>query len=108
MKPGEKETRRIVAERSDGVCEICYGNRGTNMHHRKNASQGGRWTPENIMHLCGSGTTGCHGWVTVNPWMANKLGFSVKRWQDPAEVPIQFGDSQYFLLPDGTREGWTA
>ena len=78
------------------------------MHHRKNASQGGAWTPENIMHLCGSGTTGCHRWVTVNPKAANHLGYAVKSWQDPAEVPIQYGAHQYLLLADGTREGVTA
>jgi hypothetical protein len=34
------------------------------MHHRRFRSQGGPWTPSNILHLCGDGTRGCHGRIT--------------------------------------------
>ena len=58
------------------------------MHHRKKRSQGGDWSPENIVAVCGHGTTGCHGWIEHNPEAAAHEGFHVRPWEDPAEVKI--------------------
>lgn len=68
-------------------CLRC-GKPATNRHHRKRKSQGGDDSPENVIDLCGSGTTGCHGWVHANPAQAYEQGWLVKSWQNPAEVPI--------------------
>lgn len=98
----ERNARKVVAARSGGLCELCL-KPGTNMHHRLNRSQGGRWTPENILHLCGSGTTGCHGAVTVNVALAQSRGWSVRSTQDPAEEPVFLaGRGWVFLLEDGS------
>lgn len=40
------------------------------------------------MLLCGSGTTGCHGWVHGHPAEAYRLGWLVHSWHDPASVPL--------------------
>lgn len=87
----ETTCRRIVRERSEGDCEIripvvCLG-RATNFQHRKNRSQGGAWVPSNGLDVCGSGTTGCHGWIHANPAEAYARGWSVKSTDDPAVVP---------------------
>jgi hypothetical protein len=97
--PAEKETRRIVAARSGGMCEICGVKRAESMHHRKNRSQGGPWSPSNIVHLDGDGTTGCHGIVTNTRPEYYSAGWCVKGWQVPAEVPVltHFG---WVLLDD--------
>jgi hypothetical protein len=84
----ERSTRQAVPNRSGGRCEMC-GKPATNMHHRKNRSQGGRWSPANVLHLCGSGTTGCHGYFTNHPNVAYLLGVSVRRNQEPADVAVR-------------------
>lgn len=48
----ETATRRIVRERSDGVCEQCGQSRATDMAHRLARSRMGRWQPSNVLHLC--------------------------------------------------------
>ena len=74
----EAEGRRIVRERSGGMCElaiegVCFGRAGT-VHHRAKRSHGGTWAPANLLAACGSGTTGCHGYVEANPVWANEQG----------------------------------
>lgn len=99
----ERNTRKVVKARSNGLCEVCGRAEGANMHHRKNRSQGGPWTPENILHLCGSGTTGCHGSITENVRVARERGWSILSTQDPAEVPVFLAGLGFvFLLDDGT------
>jgi hypothetical protein len=99
----ERNARKVVKARSNGLCEVCGRAEGTNMHHRKGRSQGGPWTPENILHLCGSGTTGCHGAITVNPALAKSRGWSLLSTQVPAEMPaVLAGRGWVFLLEDGS------
>jgi hypothetical protein len=88
----EATCRRIVYERSGGVCEIglkgiCLG-RGTNISHRKARGQGGPWSPANCMHACGSGTTGCHGWVEANWTEAERRGLRVSAYDDFIGKPV--------------------
>lgn len=81
--------RAALYERSHGCCEACGKVGANNAHHRKNQSQGGPDTLGNLMLLCGSGTTGCHGIITVHPQRALQLGFTVPRWvDDPSTVPV--------------------
>jgi hypothetical protein len=100
--------RRVVAERSGGVCEIrnlivCQG-RATNMSHRKARGQGGQWTPSNILHACGSGTTGCHGWAEREREEARAYGFLIFRSDDPAQAPVLHAAHGWVLLDD--LGGW--
>ncbi|MEU1550276.1 HNH endonuclease [Nocardia sp. NPDC005745] len=69
----ESLCRHIVTERCGGQCERCRAP-GVTMHHRWKRGQGGPWTPSNVIALCGSGTTGCHGWVEHNPAAAHESG----------------------------------
>lgn len=92
--PGEAKARKLVRERSDGVCEVCGTMWATNMHHRKNRSQGGLWEASNLLHLCGSGTTGCHGWITEHVTEAVAKGQCVRSHQDPTGTAVW------------TRHGW--
>jgi hypothetical protein len=63
--------------------------RGLDAHHRKLRSQGDMGTLDNGVSLCGSGTTGCHGWVHAHPAAAYRLGLLVHSWDDPAQVPVR-------------------
>ena len=72
----EARCRAIVRERSEGHCEvalagICRG-QATNMHHRR--KEGRVWEPANVLDACGSGTTGCHGYIESHPTWANEEG----------------------------------
>lgn len=68
-------------------CNSC-GGIGGNRHHRKRRSQGGGDTPVNMLRLCGSGTTGCHGHWHHHVQDALRLGYLVSRDDDPAGRPF--------------------
>lgn len=77
-----------------GPCAVC-GAFAHNGHHRKLRSQGGDEKHWNIIRLCGSGTTGCHGLVHAHPELAYECGLLVHSWDDPREVdmsPTMFRD----------------
>ena len=91
----------LVLARSAGICEVCGLAWATNVHHRKNRSGGGTWAVSNLLHLCGSGTTGCHGVITCKPWEieARPNGLTVHPNHEPAAVPVRLlGD--WWLLDD--------
>lgn len=58
-------------------------------HHRKFKSRGGGDEVSNGVLLCGSGTTGCHGWAHANPDAARADGFAVWSHEDPILVPVR-------------------
>jgi len=62
---------------------------GGSRHHRKFKSRGGGDEVSNGILLCGSGTTGCHGWVHFNPVSAAMLGLVVGSEQDARLIPVQ-------------------
>lgn len=86
---GEKRCKEVVAERAQGLCELC-GNRSSyvSYHHRLKRSQGGQWNPENVVRVDGSGTTLCHGQIEANPNDAADIGFHVRPWEKPEDKPI--------------------
>jgi len=82
----------LLRERSVGRCEMC-GRPATNTHHRRPRGMGGSKDPAtdrpaNLARLCGSGTTGCHGWIENNRTAAEDCGWLVPQGHDPATVPI--------------------
>jgi hypothetical protein len=75
--------------------------------------------PTNGVCLCGSGTTGCHGWVEHHPNLGHALGWVLHRAQDPLERPwwtntgwrlwwpdltVSWLEDTHPHLPDGWRE----
>jgi HNH endonuclease len=90
----EKKARALLYERSNRACEMCDRAPATEAHHRKNRSQGGRWSPENLIHVCHS----CHVHVTTNPAAAREQGWAVGRNFTPAEVPVWIAGRGRVLL----------
>ena len=100
--------RPKVLVRSGGLCELqiprqCLGAaplrvvelddgrriaEAVNVHHRKDRQHGGTNDLWNLLHLCGSATTGCHGYVTQNPMVSDANGWTVPSWDDPSKVPV--------------------
>ena len=73
----------------------------SSIQHRKARSMGGTNdpsinSPANLIVLCGSGTTGCHGHVEVNRREARK-------YVDPHDVPVQYKDGLFLLDDAGHR-----
>ena len=94
----EKKCRKIVTERSEGFCERCCYGAALTVHHRKKRSQGGLWSPDNCVAVCGDGVRGCHGWIEHNPNDAADEGFHVRPWDVPDKVPLHWRKSRWVLL----------
>lgn len=94
--------RNLVAERANWCCEICgrslyiQGDGWTaahSFHHRQPRGMGGTTRPDvnspaNILLLCGTGTTGCHGRVEKDRAFARIVGWLVRPTQVPADVSV--------------------
>jgi hypothetical protein len=110
---GESAGRKALEKRvgDDGLCEVrlfgvCFG-RGGNAHHRQNRSQQGKWDVRNLLWVCGSGSTGCHGALTnTNGRRAEfeKEGWIVPSHEDPAKkdclIYTRWFGHDYVLLLD--------
>jgi hypothetical protein len=96
-----QEVRELVIARSYGRCEHCGRKLRSagqwidehSFHHRRPRGMGGTNRPEtngaaNLLLLCGSGTTGCHGLIEAGRAMAHESGQLLWQTQDPAEVPV--------------------
>lgn len=75
------------------------------MHHRRNRSQGGGWSPSNILHLC----VESHVFVTEHPAEAVENGWSVRgrcdSWSRAVLRRDVFGERRLvFLNDDGSLE----
>jgi hypothetical protein len=80
---GEKKTRLIIAERSGGVCEICGLAPVTDAAHRKPRSQGGLWSPSNLLASCRP----CHAGNHSQPVKAVANGWHLAMGSAPREEP---------------------
>ena len=105
-----EETRQLVHMRDEWRCIRCgssmYNNYfGEDQHHRRMRSHKfpGLHAADNIIDLCGSGTTGCHGYVHQHPTESYENGWLVHSYEDPAEVPINIRGLWYLLKKDGTK-----
>ena len=91
MKPS---TRPEVLARANYVCELCYGPLAQmSLHHRRPRGMGGTKAPwihdhENLLALCGSGTTGCHGYVESRRADAYEFGWLVRSGMTPHTTPF--------------------
>lgn len=87
--PIPTRSREIVKTRDVGRCVRC-GMAGNNFHHRRSRSVTDDCThaPCNAITLCGSGTTGCHGWVHAHPFEARAMGWIVSRHATPHDEPV--------------------
>lgn len=105
--------RSTVMPRNAGRCEVqiaevCRG-WAESYQHRKRRGQCApeeKWAPSNGLAVCGSGTTGCHGWIHRNPELAREQGWEVSLYDDPASTsvwlhnPNFYGRRELFLLRD--------
>lgn len=96
-------TRQTVVHRDEGQCVGCgrtvailQGRTYTptaqfSLQHRLARGMGGRSvdnTPANLVVMCGTGTTGCHGRTEREPDWARERGYRVDSWDSPRTVPV--------------------
>jgi hypothetical protein len=105
------EVRMTVMVRAGFRCERCgvsIQSIPMSIHHRRPRAMGGTTReetnyPSNLMALCGSGTTGCHGHLESNRNEAFDFGFIVPQFQMPNNVPVKTYLQGWVLLNnDGT------
>lgn len=99
--------------RDDARCARCGADLadtgwGYSLHHRKPRGMGGTKDPRsndprNLIHLCGSGTTGCHGHVESHRTQAYETGWLL-RDLDHLDMPLLCPDGRLVTLhEDGAR-----
>lgn len=94
------KNRRIVEQRSGGVCESCGDNPASDVHHRQYRSRGGSHDVHNLIHLCGWGNhTGCHGRAHSD---GEREGLSIRRGFRSILQPVLYRGVWVRLEDDGT------
>lgn len=84
-KRDEQIAYELATLRDGETCVVCRKSEWIERDHRKNRSQGGQTTVENIQLLCHSH----HLWKTEHPKEAIEKGLAVPGWADPAGYPGQ-------------------
>lgn len=91
----EKGCRQTVADRSEGMCEMCGKPGALEKAHRIARSQGGRWDASNVLDLCHD----CHHGNHAEPQIAYDHGWHLRgHVEDTTAVPV--------LLRKGWSVGW--
>jgi hypothetical protein len=105
--------RETVLQRDGMKCVSCgrFVDRSNySIHHRMPRGMGGTRNPEvnlpaNLLTLCGSGTTGCHGWLESHRVKANEWGYLIRRGTaSPSFEPVLTADGWRRFDNDGGIE----
>lgn len=95
-----EDVRFAVAHRDGPRCVACgrsIVNVPASVHHRLPRGRGGDARLSNLVTLCGSGTTGCHGEVESCRAQAYDDGLLVRSGGDPAgEAVLTWAGWRYF------------
>ena len=100
-------TNKPVFER-DGYRCVVHGDRAQTVHHRNHRHSDPR--PSVRLSVCGSGTTGAHGWIEAHPAAAGLAGEDGPGWtisrdtMFPTLVKVWYENGPYgpgwYLLDD--------
>jgi hypothetical protein len=85
---------------------VCLG-RIQNGHHRDPRGEGGtkiKETAATYLAVCGSGTTGCHGWIEQHRYAAGIRGWLVFMGETCEDKPCLVHGRWIRLRPDGGTE----
>ncbi len=106
MSQPSRLTCQLVDLRDESCCVRCGAyllGSPASRHHRKRRSQASRMevhSPANLIDLCGTGTTGCHGWVHAHPEEARESGWLLRSTDSPERTPMLHALYGWVLLDD--------
>lgn len=114
MSGPDVKTRRQVIARDLSRCQWCGRYVRTesgwySLQHRRARGMGGTSRassndPANLLLVCGTGTTECHGWIEAHPQEAEARGFRMNSGAEPSRVPyIDAAGKKWQLDAAGTR-----
>lgn len=96
----------VVVEDGNGLRPV----QQYSLQHRVARGMGGRSVidePFNLLTMCGTGTTGCHGRAEHDPEWARERGYRVDSWDNPLTVPVVVrvaeGVDHVYLLDGAAR-----
>lgn len=102
-------TKYALEVRAGGRCEMCGGGLTGpwSRHHRLPRRMGGSKRPDinglaNLLLICGTATTGCHGRIESRRTWAYVNGYLLAAEQSPALVPVLYRGHLTYLAGDGT------
>lgn len=108
------EAARVIVRQRDGHrCQICGGSvvdQPSSIHHRRRRGMGGSALlerPSNLVRLCGTATTGCHGFVESERSLAIRRGWLLGYLDDPEATPLLCFDGWHTLDDLGGRTAYT-
>ena len=104
--------REIIYGRAQQRCELCGRSAyAGSVHHRRARGMGGtktKWVnlPANLILVCGSGTSGCHGKIESYREMAYQAGWLLKWGEEPEHRAFVDGAGRWWRLDNdgGKRE----
>ena len=91
-----RQVRGAVIVRDGFACRRCgvdVSRSPSSVHHRLPRRMGGTRDPRsndlrNLVLVCGSGTTGCHGWIESHRTEAYEQGWLIRSYDD-LDVPME-------------------
>lgn len=97
--------RAVVADRSNGLCEVCGSARPQEHHHRRGRGMGGTRRADSAtasadLHACRD----CHRLIESHRNLALLLGWAVPQTLSPASTPVLYR-GEWVVLDD--LGGWT-
>jgi len=100
----DEPTKWVVQGRFGGACARC-GHPGATIQHRKPRRMGGTRDPainrpSNLIWVCGTGTTGCHGHMESYRHEAYGAGWLLHDGEDPLLEPVLLWDRRRVVLDD--------
>jgi hypothetical protein len=107
-----KQVRVTVLDRDGLTCVRCgapISLADYSLHHRRPRGMGGTRDvrinfPSNLLTLCGSGTTGCHGHVESHRFDAIAEGYLLTNVADAASTPVLTSAGWLLFTDDGEIE----
>ena len=102
------KAKKVIRERSGGMCEGCAKVRASHLHHRLYKSRLGWGNVANGLHLC----IECHG--LAHTLFGEQQGWSIRSGFDPLETPVShavhglviFDDDGGFETTNGYGVAW--
>lgn len=109
-----RRTRLLVIARDKSVCQWCGEWVETSpgwysLQHRRARMMGGSrldWINQasNLVLICGTGTTQCHGFIEAHPLEAAGRGFRLSVGQYPSDAPLEdWAGRRWLLGPDAGK-----